>query len=141
MIYLHCASDRLDTGIGLVNSDIERVLNRVRMNGLHLNAIKTQAIIVSISGYINTVNTRIINSVIVDGEAVLFVPHVKYLGVTITSTLSWGLHINNVTKKIRAVLYRFKLSRELLMDSLKKTAGGHLDFFIHRLLLYGSNEH
>jgi len=44
---------------------------------------------------------------------------VKYLGIVISSSLSWDKQVNNVMKKIRAVLYQLKLCRHLLPESFR----------------------
>lgn len=39
---------------------------------------------------------------------------VKYLGITVDRCLRWDAHVNNVTKTLRSLLYKFKLLRDIL---------------------------
>ena len=50
------------------------------------------------------------------------VPAAKYLGVTISDDLSWGTHIDNITKKANQNLGFLKLNVKVHNQSLKSTA-------------------
>ena len=61
-----------------------------------------------------------------------FVIMVKYLRIVMSSRMSWDRQVNNVTKKIRAVLYQLKLYRNLMPETLRRLAVilvlPHLDY-------------
>lgn len=70
-----------------------------------------------IARYINAVDFDILPSIIVAETPVRFMTEIKYFGIS--SNLSWDKQVNNVTKKIRAVLYQLKLCRHLLPESFR----------------------
>lgn len=110
-VYIHCEPRNLSGAIHRLNEDIASILNWTADNCLVLNAAKTQAIIMGTARYLNFIDYGVLPNVTVDGTTVRFSSHVKYLGVTISSNLSWETHVTALTKKIWAVLYRLKLCR------------------------------
>src|SRR5436190_10514300 len=115
--YLHTV--HLSTAIERINRDIGSVWNWSSDNGLLLNASKTQAIIMGTSRFVNSIDLSTAPSILANGTVIQYQTHVKYLGVTISNNLSWDKHVSHVTNKVRSVLYRLKLSKHLVPDSLK----------------------
>lgn len=118
-VYLHCAPRDVPETIRKLNKDIVSISRWADSNKLLLNAQKTQAMIAGTSRYLNAIDHGLLLDIVVDGEVIRLLPHVKYLGVTIANNLSWEVHVTNVTKKIRTVLYQLKLCGHLIPQSLK----------------------
>lgn len=58
----------------------------------------------------------------------------RYLGITIDKHLRWNFHINQLTKKLRPFIFKFKLLRDYLNISQLKTL---YHSFVKSLLSYG----
>lgn len=63
--------------------------------------------------FINVIDTRLLPRIMMNDVQVKFQTSVYYLEVTISNTLSWEMHVNSTTKKIRAALYQLKLCKNL----------------------------
>ena len=70
--------------------DIDSVAAWVNLSGLHLNTQKTKFLLVSRLRHPPPIELR------VDGTIIPRVPSVTYLGVSISSDLSWAAHIDSV---------------------------------------------
>jgi len=97
--------------------DICNVIQWAGENRLSLNAGKTSAIIFGTGKYIRSLNRDNLSQV--DGEVIPFKDTVLYLGVTLTSVLSWELHVSNVVSRVNSTLYRLKIYRHLLSQELR----------------------
>lgn len=117
-IYLHCEPSNLQNGISSINEEINSIINWADSNGLTLNPAKTQAIIFGTARYINAIDLENLPSISIGEAMVQLSKQVRYLGVTISNTLSWNSHVGNV-KNIRSKLYQLKLSKYLLPKELK----------------------
>ncbi|KYN50531.1 hypothetical protein ALC57_00171 [Trachymyrmex cornetzi] len=102
-----------------INDDVEYIVDWATENQFLLNGAKTRAIIVVTTLYIIFIDFDALPNIMVAETSVRFVSEVKYLGTVISSNLSWDKHVNNVTKKIRMVLYQLKLCRHLMPESLR----------------------
>ncbi|XP_050455556.1 uncharacterized protein LOC126853664 [Cataglyphis hispanica] len=54
-----------------------------------------------------------------DKSTVQYSTSIKYLGVTITNTLSWEKQVTIMTNKIHSILYQLKLCKHLLPEVLR----------------------
>ncbi|XP_020298168.1 uncharacterized protein LOC109862504 [Pseudomyrmex gracilis] len=81
---------------------------------------RQQAIITGSSRYINAIDFATLPDIVVDDVVVQYSSAVKYLGITIASTLSWDKHVNNTTNKSRRTLYQLKLCKNLMPQTLKQ---------------------
>ncbi|KMQ86751.1 reverse transcriptase [Lasius niger] len=118
-VYLHCEPRNLRDAIWKMNKDIEAIIGWTTTNGLLLNANKTQAIILGTSRYINSVDLRTLQGIEVDKTMIEFATEIKYLGVTITNTLSWERQVTSIAKKVHTTLYQLKLCKSLLPEELR----------------------
>lgn len=84
----------------LFQKDVLEIANWLDNHGLRINHLKTQLLQISRCKGIPPL------SVTVNGHVTHPSPHIKYLGVTLTPTLSWSLHISNQTKSTKKLLGR-----------------------------------
>ena len=84
--------------IALLQSDINMVTNWLSDCGLKLNPAKTKFMLISRKRFPPNLSVCIEGTPIIQGESL------KYLGVTITSDLSWSTHINSTCTKARKQL-------------------------------------
>lgn len=88
MIYFHCEPCALRDDIAYVNSDVCRIVAWASANKLILNCDKTQAIIMGSSRHVNAIDLDTLPCIKVNDVDVRYTSQVKYLGVTITGSLS-----------------------------------------------------
>lgn len=120
LIYLHCRPCDIADGINMVNHDIDGIIAWARRNDLVFNADKTKAMIMGTRRFVASILPENLPCITIDGTPIHFSDNVKYLGVTLSSNLSWGLHVESTTKRIRITLYQLKLCRDLMPDDLKQ---------------------
>ncbi|XP_020295448.1 uncharacterized protein LOC109860626 [Pseudomyrmex gracilis] len=70
--------------------------------------------------YINAIYQYQSPDIIVDNTLVQYASEIKYLSITISSTLSWDKHITNTTNKIRRTFYQLKLCKSLHPRGLRE---------------------
>ncbi|XP_020298638.1 uncharacterized protein LOC109862886, partial [Pseudomyrmex gracilis] len=93
LIYIHTKPTLFHEAITKVNLDICNVIEWATSNKLALNASKTSAMISGTRRYISNFVHDGLPRVVVDGVEIPYRDSVVYLGVTITSTLSWEHHV------------------------------------------------
>ena len=81
-------------------NDLSLISDWIQQHGLHINHLKTQLLPISRCKNIPPLSITVIGHVIPPSS------EVKYLGVTLTSSLSWNQHISNVTKATKQLLGR-----------------------------------
>lgn len=89
------------------------------MNSYLIGIKKTQAIVFGSARYINVINLQGLPSIRVDDVTVQFSSYIKYLGITISSTLSWDRQMTNTANKIQQSLYQLKLCKRQLPQPLR----------------------
>lgn len=67
-------------------------------------------------------------------EKINEVPHTKYLGILVDSNLKWTKHVEYVTKKVKTLIYRFYILRNILSKALVTSLYQSL---VESLLRYG----
>ena len=98
-IYSHLKRADMMLSIAKVNTDIESIAQWSALNGLKLNPVKTQAIVISSrdQGLVPLVN--------VCGTDIPYSAHVRDLGIVINSRLTWGDHVGLICKRVYGSLY------------------------------------
>lgn len=72
-------------------------------NGLMINPNKTQAIIFGNVRYISNFSLNELPRLGINNVCVNFVNEVKYLGVHLTSTISWNVHVDNTVRRVNYI--------------------------------------
>lgn len=119
LIYIHCAPNSIKDAISRINYDITNIVKWATSNGLALNSKKTSAVIFGSAKYINGLDLDNSVNIIVDNNVIPFKDSVVYLGVTITSKLSWEKHVTTTISRVNMTLYRLKLNKQLIPLSLR----------------------
>lgn len=116
----------------LVKKGMQTVVNWLHTMKLSLNIKKTKYVAFSITD----VNRPDYNSITIDNlnEKIEEATHVKYLGVIIDKHLKWDIHVTQLTKRIRCLLHKFYILREILNQKLLVTIYKSL---VESLLRYG----
>lgn len=70
--------------------------------------------------YINAINQDQLPSIMVGDISVQYASEIKYLGVIISSSLSWDKQVTSITNKIRRTLYQLKICKNLLPRRLRE---------------------
>ena len=111
---IHSNSDKVD-----LQSDIDSIVNWVRLSGLQLNTSKTQLLIVS------RLQSRPSLQLNVSGVPISESHTVNYLGVTLSKDLSWATRIDQVCLKAKRqarLIYRhFYLASPICKSQLYKS--------------------
>lgn len=118
-IYLHSEPRNLHDNIDKVNEDIKSLIKWSENNELILNPEKTQAILFGMARYINEIVVDNLPRLKIGDSIVTCSSNVKYLGISITNTLSWEMHVTSVVKNMRSKLYQLKISKHLFTNELK----------------------
>lgn len=96
IVYSHVVSSPLE--VLTAQCDVDIIAEWVRSRGLRFNTSKSKIMVISRK------RTRPVCSITIDGQQLEEVSSIKYLGVTISSDLSWGLHISTICFKARQLL-------------------------------------
>ncbi|RLU22413.1 hypothetical protein DMN91_004691, partial [Ooceraea biroi] len=120
LIYFHCKPKDIIEAIRRVNSDVARLAAWITKNQLVLNSKKTQAMLIGSSRYINALDLDSLPRITVEADDVRYSTQVKYLGVTLTNTLSWDKQVSDVTNKMHRTLYQLKICKNLLPTNLRQ---------------------
>ena len=99
-----------------VNSELNKLFLWLNVNRLSLNIDKTNFIV--FHPYNKPKKKRI--KIKINNKAIKGKEYIKYLGVSIDSTLSWKQHVSNISKKIsRSIGIMYKLRPFLPLNVLK----------------------
>ena len=96
----------------LLQHDVNLILHWIRDKGLTPNHSKTMLLQVTRSKNVST------NNISIDGHPLSCSESVKYLGVTLSSNLTWSKHINTICKQLNATLDSFIASYIKLLHKL-----------------------
>jgi hypothetical protein len=119
LIYMHSNPKDLSQSIGVVNEDVNRILNWSKEIELKINPKKTTAMIMGTARYVGGAPLDSLPRISVDGEYVPFCSSVKYLGLSISSTLSWDTQVAKMSARVNATLHQLKLYKHLMPRSLR----------------------
>ena len=109
--------------------EVARLVAWGETNYLQLNTTKTKEMVVDLRR-----NKSTMNAVVVDSHAIERVTSFKFLGATISATLTWEAHCDALLKKAQQRLYflrqlkRFGLRREILSQFYRSTIESILTF-------------
>jgi len=125
-LYFPFKINEYENAISSINSDLLSIINYSHGHNLMLNAEKTQPIFVGSNNYIKRLADAGVNEIRVNDIIIPFCTSVKNLGVTFDRTLSWDLHIRNVTKRVFQTLAQIrrlfnvmpKETRRMVVESL-----------------------
>lgn len=99
-IYHHCHPCYLPQGLASVQQDAQALADWARENGLTLNPRKCKAMILGSEFYVSKINLGTTANVCIDYVPIPFVNEACNLGVWITHTLNWSLHVKHVLRKV-----------------------------------------
>lgn len=119
LVYLHTEPSLLGEALNKINMDICNVVNWATSNGLKLNASKTSAIIFGTARHVHAIDLQATSRVVVDGAFIPWSNSVTYLGVTLTSALSWETYISNTISRANAALHRLKIFKHLFSSRVR----------------------
>lgn len=119
-IYLQCSPHDLENGIYSMNIDVRGVSTWATNNLLHLNLMKTKAMIIGGTRFINTIDLAQLPAICLDGVVVPFVTSARNLGVIIDNKLNWKNHISSVVKSVNSIMYRLRFFRKTTSQELRK---------------------
>ena len=104
-IHLSCKLCDLNVTIEILNNEIQNLIL-----GLDLNDKKTEAIIFGSKYNMSLIKNRFVHPIRVNNALIEFKNVVKYLGINLTSTLSWDTQVNNISRKVHYTLHRLRAS-------------------------------
>lgn len=124
-------SENLNFDNMTLNQEINNLSIWFSANKLTINESKTKYILFRK----DRIPSRIKLELYINGNRIDKVQHIKFLGVIITETLSWQLHINEICKKISrtiGILSRLKheLPYQVLLTIYKSLIGPYLNYAI-----------
>ncbi len=113
-------AEGLVTLVNELSSDASAVIEWSQVNGLKLNTKKTVAILFGSSQYLSKPTLVCPPPIIVGDASINFSTHLKSLGLTITPSLNFEEHINNICSRVYASLHSLRYYKHALTRSLKK---------------------
>jgi hypothetical protein len=140
LLYLKCNIDDIDNCIETFNSDLTRLFNWLCFSKLALNTSKTKAMILS-----SRRNFTVTKQLTLNNEPIEFVQSIKYLGVTIDSSLTFFSHYESILRKLNAKYFVFKrcepklnfVSKKLYVNSIVMP---HLHYCSSILFLFNEGQ-
>jgi len=119
LVYLHSEPRYLTDAIRQINTDIQGIVEWTTSNGLVLNPKKTTAMVLGTARYINSISYNGLPNITVNETVIPFSDHTEYLGLTISSTLSWEKQVSKTTSRVFASVHQLKICKHLLPLSLR----------------------
>ncbi|CAK1584654.1 unnamed protein product [Parnassius mnemosyne] len=101
-VYEHAKLMDLPNTIGLLNKDLDLIVDWCKSHGLKVNPSKTKAIIIGSQKLVNLIDFSSLPGIIFDGTPVPYSDTVKNLGVTFDKFLSWAPQISEVSRRMFA---------------------------------------
>ena len=137
-IFIQCKPCSFNTDILHMQRDVNAIVNWTADNHLRLNPDKIKAIKFGTPIQLNKLNDDEIPSIIVSNVTIDYSSSVLNLGVILTPTLNWSLHIMKLSKSMHFALHRLRLKSRLLSYNLRKLLVTSLitPFFDYCCLVY-----
>ncbi|CAK1594782.1 unnamed protein product [Parnassius mnemosyne] len=101
-VYEHAKLMDLPNTIGLLNKDLDLIVDWCKSYGLKVNPSKTKAIIIGSQKFVNLIDFSSLPGIIFDGTPVPYSDTVKNLGVTFDKFLSWAPQVSEVSRRMFA---------------------------------------
>ena len=108
---LYCFSDNPIDLEEQLNADLRTVCDWLRDNKLTLNIKKTKAVVIGSNRKLSNTSSVTVH---VDGNTTENVEHFSYLGVTLSTTMTWNEHVTNLSSKVNKRLGLLKRIIHLL---------------------------
>lgn len=99
-LYRHFHVCDINDAINLINTDLNRINNWAQSFGLLVNPSKSQTLLIGGTYMRNLVDPSSIQPVLYNGVVIPFTDTAKNLGIIFDSNLSWGSHVNEISRKI-----------------------------------------
>jgi len=114
--------ERWDTTIEKGRTGMKRVCEWLNLNGLLLNEKKTKYIKFGLNNTDSSATSQIEFNVNQEQDVVKIdeIKEIKYLGVQIDSGLKWSAHTNSLAKKLKSLIYKFYILRNIVNQELLK---------------------
>ena len=140
-IYIQCKASSYNSAIINMQNDVNSVVDWTTRNHLKLNPNKIKAINFGTAYQLNNLNILYgtdIPSVTVSNVIIPYSTSVLNLGVILTPTLNWSMHIMKLSKNVHYTLHRLRLKSRLLSYSLRTLLVSSLivPFFDYCCLVY-----
>ena len=119
-IYGHFLPSDIHVGIRVMSGEAQRVADWAKLNGLHLNDVKTKVMILGSDQYVRALMTSDLPSVRLNGLDLPYANEVTVLGLTISPTLTFNSHVNSLKKRVNSTLYVLRRYRNSISFSLRK---------------------
>ena len=98
--YHHFYANDIISAIARVQMDAQAVADWAHANGLGLNESKTKIMLMGSMRHIASIDISSLPQAVLNGNRIKYLDSVKSLGVTITPTLPWDLHVGNIQAKV-----------------------------------------
>lgn len=118
-IYLSCLPSVLPEAIARITIDVAAIVRFADRNGLKLNLLKSNILILGSGTFINRIDLEQLPSIKVDGVTLPYVNNARNLEVTMSANLSWSKHTLSISKRVHFTLYKLKYRRHILSRKLR----------------------
>ena len=118
-IYCWSSFANLRESIDRVNADLNSLTTWASVNGLLINARKTQPFWFGSTGFISRLRNLNLPSSMMNGQPIPYCDSVKLLGFTLDSTLSWTPHCVQTSRKAFFALARHRKCNDLIPHATK----------------------
>lgn len=119
VIYLSSELIQIGENVGLLNSEIEKIVKCCELNCLKSNALKTKAIIFGSRQKVNDDACMNAENVLVNDTIIPYVNTVKYLEVILDNTLSWEQQVLKICNRTMKTLAQLKINNEIVNEQLR----------------------
>lgn len=104
-LYFAAPADDLDQAIFALNNDLSRLLVWSKNYGIFVNPNKCQAILIGSTRQLALINSQNLPNLRYDNVVIPFSSSVKDLGIFIDNSLSWNVHVQEISRKFYATFH------------------------------------